>query len=189
GLDQVKATVDAQRLDLATLAGDALPPALLSARVTVDAQVAGAYELRHAQVQASVASGSRWNKHPLAGTLAGRLDALPAAPSDRPGAPGTSQADPLAGYQLRDLNLDLTLGPNRLRAQGQLSQGQGALALDANLPRLDAFWPGVPGGVTLQGKLDGRLEQHRGQVNARCTPADRRADTLGRAPSRAALRV
>ena len=187
GLDQVKATVDAQRLDLATLVGDALPPALLSARVTVDAQVAGAYELRHAQVQAFVASGSRWNKHPLAGTLAGRLDALPAAPSARSGAPGASQADPLAGYQLRDLNLDLTLGPNRLRAQGQLSQGQGALALDANLPRLDAFWPGVPGGVTLQGKLDGRLEQHRGQFNARYTPADTRADTLGRAPIRAEL--
>lgn len=187
GLDQVKATVDAQRLDLATLAGDALPAARLSASVAVDAQVAGAYELRHAQVQASVAPGSRWNQHPLAGTLAGRVDALPAPPAAKPGAPGEVRADPLAGYQLRDLNLDLTLGPNRLRAQGQLTQGQGALALDANLPRLDAFWPGVPGGVTLQGKLDGRLEQHRGQFNARYTPADTRADTLGRAPIRAEL--
>src|SRR5690606_29497491 len=173
------ATLDAERLDLGRLVGDAIPPALLSARMAVDAQVAGAYELRQAYVQADIAQGSRWNRQPLSGTLAGRLDAVQAPAQPRaPDGAATPIADPLAGYQLRDLRLDLTLGPNRVRAQGQLSQGDGALILDANTPRLDAFWPGLPGGATLRGKLEGRLEQHRGEFNARYTPADARADTL-----------
>jgi len=188
GVDRVVATLDAQKLDLGRLAGDAIPPAVLSARMAVDAQVAGAYELRQAYVQADIAKGSRWNRQALAGTLAGRLDALPPAPA-RPQAADAAApaADPLAGYQLRDLQLDLTLGPNRVRAQGQLSQGDGALTLDANTPRLDAFWPGLPGGATLRGRLEGRLDQHRGQFSARYTPADARADTLGRAPMQAEI--
>jgi len=187
-VDRVVATLDAERLDLGRLVGDAIPPALLSARMAVDAQVAGAYELRQAYVQADIVQGSRWNRQPLSGTLAGRLDAVQAPAQPRaPDGAATPIADPLAGYQLRDLRLDLTLGPNRVRAQGQLSQGDGALILDANTPRLDAFWPGLPGGATLRGKLEGRLEQHRGEFNARYTPADARADTLGRAPMQAEI--
>ena len=182
-VDRVVATLDAERLDLGRLLGDIIPPAVLSARMAVDAQVAGAYDLRQAYVQATIAKGSRWNKQALAADLTGRVDALPAAPATAAAGP----ADPLAGFQLRDLRLDVTLGPNRVRAQGELSQGDGALTLDANTPRLDAFWPGLPGGAALKGKLDGRLEQHRGQFTARYTPADSRADTLGRAPMRAEL--
>jgi len=185
GVDRVVATLDADRLDLGQLLGDIVPPALLSARMAVDAQVADAYDLRQAYVQADIAKGSRWNKQALAGTLKGRVDALP--PPASGSATAAAPADPLAGFQLRDLQLDLALGPNRVRAQGELSQGDGALTLDADTPRLDAFWPGLPGGAALKGKLEGRLEQHRGQFTARYTPADARADTLGRAPMRAEI--
>ncbi|GAB3327477.1 translocation/assembly module TamB domain-containing protein [Bordetella tumulicola] len=206
GIDRLVATLDADRLDLGNLVGDVIPPALLTARMAVDAQVADVVDVRHASIQATIAKGSRWNKHALAGTLSGRIDALPApaastptptsepaAPTVTPSAPSSSTAsatradDPLAGFQLRDLLLDVTLGPNRVRAQGELSQGEGALTLDANTPRLDAFWPDLPGGASLKGKLDGRLAQHRGQLTARYTPGNARADTLGRAPMQAEL--
>ncbi|HYG42061.1 MAG TPA: translocation/assembly module TamB domain-containing protein, partial [Bordetella sp.] len=187
GVDRVVATLDAERLNLEHLLGDTIPPALLSARMAVDAQVAGAYDLRQADVQATIASGSRWNRQALSGTLNGRLAALPAAPPQTQPSGAAGSPDPLAGFELRDLLLDLRLGPNRVRAQGQLSQGDGVLTLDANTPRLDAFWPDLPGGATLQGRLDGRLERHRGQFQARYTPADTRADTLGRAPMRAEI--
>lgn len=203
GMDRLVATLDADRLDLGNLVGDVIPPALLTARMAVDAQVADVVDVRHASIQATIAKGSRWNKHALAGTLSGRIDALPAstptptsepaAPTVTPSAPSSSTAsatradDPLAGFQLRDLLLDVTLGPNRVRAQGELSQGEGALTLDANTPRLDAFWPDLPGGASLKGKLDGRLAQHRGQLTARYTPGNARADMLGRAPMQAEL--
>lgn len=216
GMDRIVATLDADRLDLGNLVGDVIPPALLTARMAVDAQVADVVDVRHASVQATIAKGSRWNKHALAGTLSGRIDALPAptsaaastttpppastaepaasaapastvAASSSSTVPAARADDPLAGFQLRDLLLDVTLGPNRVRAQGELSQGDGALTLDANTPRLDAFWPDLPGGASLKGKLDGRLAQHRGQLTARYTPGNTRADTLGRAPMQAEL--
>ncbi|MCD0505603.1 hypothetical protein LPZ50_21610, partial [Bordetella petrii] len=188
GVDRVVATLDAERLDLGRLLGDAIPPALLSARMAVDAQVAGTAELRQAYVQATIAEGSRWNRQALSGTLKGRVDALPAAAGQAPAASvAAGPADPLAGFELQDLQLDVRLGRNRVRAQGELSQGNADLTLDADTPRLDAFWPGLPGGAAVKGTLRGRLEQHQGRITARYTPADSRADTLGKAPMRAEL--
>ena len=43
--------------------------------------------------------------------------------------------------------MDLTLGRNRIRAQGDVGAADGALTLDAQAPQLDAFWPGLPGGA------------------------------------------
>src|SRR5690606_11890124 len=89
---------------------------------------------------------------------------------------------------LHDLQLDLALGRNRVRAQGGFSQGDANRAVDADAPALDAFGPGLPGGAALKGELRGRMEQHQGNLTARYTPEDARADTLGRAPMRAEIR-
>lgn len=192
GVDRVKATLDAERLNIGEFIGDAIPPAMLTARMDVDAQVAHVFDLRQASVQATIAKESRWNKQALAGTLSGRIEVpaaqvVPPADAASASAPAESSphADPLAGVQLRDLVLDLTVGPNRVKAQGELSQGNAALTLDANTPRLDAFWPDLPGGASLKAALSGTLAQHQGQLTARYTPADSRADTLGRAPMQA----
>lgn len=187
GVDRVVATLDANRFNIGDLLGDVIPPALLSATMAVDAQVENVHDLKQAFVQATIAKGSRWNNQALAGSLTGRVDALPAVASRgaSDGSASTPASDPLAGFQLRDLLLDVTLGPNRVRAQGELSQGEGNLTLDANTPRLDAFWPGLPGGATVKGRLAGRLDRHHGELSARYTPKDSRADTLGRAPMRA----
>jgi len=197
GVDRVVATLDANRFNIGDLLGDVIPPALLSATMAIDAQVEDVYDLKQAFVQATIAQGSRWNNQALAGSLTGRVDALPAVASQGASTSAASDstasddnasapvADLLAGFQLRDLLLDVTLGPNRVRAQGELSQGAGSLTLDANTPRLDAFWPDLPGGATLKGRLTGRLDRHQGELSARYTPNDSRADTLGRAPMQA----
>ncbi|CAM4038156.1 DUF490 domain-containing protein [Bordetella tumbae] len=202
GVDRVVATLDAERLNVGDFVGDVIPPALLSARMAVDAQVENVYDLKHAYVQATISKDSRWNKQVLAGSLTGRIDALPVAESEATsgstststststpvsGTPAAHSDDPLAGFELRDLLLDLIVGPNRVKAQGGLSRGEGTLTLDANTPRLDAFWPDLPGGASLKAKLAGRLDQHQGQLSARYTPGDSRADTLGRAPMQADL--
>lgn len=191
GVDRMVATVDADRLDLGRFLGDAIPPALLSARMAVDARVTGALDLQQAYVEATLAKGSRWNKQSLSGTLKGRLEAAPAsgaAPAPAAAAPANASTDPLAGYALHDLQLDLAVGRNRVRAQGGFSQGDANLTVDADAPALDAFWPGLPGGAALKGELRGRMEQHQGNLTARYTPEDARADTLGRAPMRAEIR-
>ncbi|MVW78002.1 translocation/assembly module TamB domain-containing protein [Bordetella sp. 02P26C-1] len=199
GVDRLVATLDARRLNLGALAGDALPPGLLSARMALEAQLVDVFTLRQADVQLQIDKDSRWNRQPLFGTLKGRVDvpatgaqaaASATSPSITPGSTPAVKAptpsdDPLAGFKLHDLVLDLTLGPNRVKAQGELIEGAGALTLDAQAPRLDAFWPDLPGGATLKGKLAGRLDQHKGELSARYTPADSRADTLGRAPMQA----
>ena len=209
GMDRVVATLDADHFNLGDWVGDVIPPAQLSAMMAVDAQVENLYDVRRAYVQATIDKGSRWNNQALAGGLSGRLEALPGAtpaatsaviPADvtpatgkgassaaaAQGEPATSAVaavdDPLAGFQLRDLVLDLTVGPNRVTAQGELSQGVGALALDAKTPKLDAFWPGVPGGASVQAKLAGQVARHQGEIVARYTPENARADTLGQAP-------
>ena len=214
GMDRVVATLDAERLNIGDFVGDVIPPALLSARMAIDAQLENVYDLKHAYVQATISKDSRWNKQVLAGSLTGRIDALQGVVSEATsgststsGSSSTSTSasaptsastpvpqtsasqsdDPLAGFELRDLLLDLTVGPNRVKAQGGLSRGEGTLTLDADTPRLDAFWPDLPGGASLKAKLAGRLDQHQGQLLARYTPGDSRADTLGRAPMQADL--
>lgn len=186
GLDQWVATLDAQRLNIGALLGEAIPPAVVTARVDVNAQVSNVFDLRQASVEATISKDSRWNKQVLAGTLSGRILAPHGVPaSDSPQAAATT--DPLAGFELQDLLLDLTVGPNRVKAQGAIKQGAGALTLDANTPRLDALWPDLPGGATLKAKLTGTLEKHQAELSARYTPADSRNDTLGRAPMQADL--
>lgn len=94
-----------------------------------------------------------------------------------------------AGWRIDGVDVDLRLGPNRVRAQGRMGPEDGALSLDAAAPSLAAFWPGLPGGAKLQGKVDGTVSRHRATVEAAYTPADSRAGQLGRAPAEARLAV
>lgn len=192
GIDRVAATLDAQRLNIGDLVGNGIPPALLSARMAVNAQVANVFDLKQASVQATIAEDSRWNKQVFAGSVTGRIVAPAAVIGTQPDTASAmpvagATTDPLAGFQLHDLLVDLRVGPNKVKAQGELIHGKGALTIDANTPKLSALWPDLPGGATLKAKLDGSLEQHKGELAARYTPGDSRADTLGRAPMRADL--
>ncbi|HEY9270341.1 translocation/assembly module TamB domain-containing protein, partial [Achromobacter sp.] len=100
-------------------------------------------------------------------------------------APAAPDADPLAGLRIHGLDVDLKLGRNRVQATGELDAKDGALTLDAKAPQLDAFWPGIPGGAELKGKLAGTLAAHRGELSAGYTPAKPRPGVLGEAPAKA----
>ncbi|CCN01842.1 putative exported protein [Bordetella bronchiseptica Bbr77] len=187
GRDRVVATFEAERLDLQRLAGEAIPPAMLSARGGLDAEVDDLSRLHRATLTLDVTKGSSWNRHPLAGKVAASVSAL----GDPPGAFATAApAQPHAlpgGLRVDQLDVDLQLGPNRVRAQGKLDERAGALKLDAQAPRLDAFWPGIPGAASVKAALDGALARHRGRIEAAYTPADARARVLGRARAQAQL--
>ncbi|CCN17125.1 putative exported protein [Bordetella bronchiseptica MO211] len=86
GRDRVVATFEAERLDLQRLAGEAIPPAMLSARGGLDAEVDDLSRLHRATLTLDVTKGSSWNRHPLAGKVAASVSAL----GDPPGAFATA---------------------------------------------------------------------------------------------------
>ncbi|QII83773.1 hypothetical protein G3T20_03080 [Bordetella hinzii] len=177
--DRVQARVTADRLDLKRLLGDWLPPAILSAEAEIKAGVQDLSDLRSADVRLRVAPDSRWNKQPLAGALSFELRTEDGGAALAPGMP--------AGWRLPRLDLDFTLGKNRLRAQGGVQEAQARLVLDVQAPELAAFWPELPGGVTLKGEVDGQAGRHQGKVQARYLPPRSQPKRLGSAPVEAQL--
>lgn len=198
GRDRIEGRVGAERLDLGPWLGKDIPQAVLSLSADLGAELENLSQLRLAAVDLRIQEGSRWNKQPLAGALKARVE-LPAATTPAAVAGGASTTatagtatsgagaadDPLAGLRIQGLDVDLTLGRNRIRAQGDVGAADGALTLDAQAPQLDAFWPGLPGGAELKGKLNGTAAAHRGEFSARYMPAKVRAGVLGEAPAQA----
>nr|WP_165359112.1 translocation/assembly module TamB domain-containing protein [Achromobacter agilis] len=186
GRDRVVGSLSAQRLDLAPWLGQAIPPAVLTVRADLQAEIENLSQLRHAGVELRFEDGTRWNRQPLTGALKAQVDiAAPAAgpSSEAAGAAG----DPLAGLRIHGLDLDVKLGRNRVRASGELGASDGALTLDAQAPQLDAFWPDVPGGAELKGKLTGSAAAHRGDFTASYTPAKPRPGMLGQSKAQAGI--
>ena len=264
GVERLLATLRADRFDLGGLLGPGMPGALLTARASVDAEVADMKILRRADVELNIDEGSRWNGQPLSGKASGRLaigaqaqqalaaqvsqatgtaqassgqvaaaaapttaPASPASPAGKPSRAASKPADGSAGaavstgavstgavstgavstgaasgaaekpasqspglpagWRIDGVDVDLRLGPNRVQAKGSMGAEDGNLTLDAAAPRLDAFWPDVPGGAKLQAKVDGTVARHRATLEAAYTPASSRAGQLGRAPAQARL--
>ena len=203
GRDRIVGTLGAQRLDLSPWLGDALPPAVVSANAQLNAEFENLSQLRQAAIDLRFEDGARWNRQVLAGTVKAQVDiAAPAAtnpaaspPADgaaRAGAdaatpPAAATADLLAGLRIHGLDVDLKLGPNRVRAQGEIGGADGALTLDAQAPQLDAFWPGIPGGADLKGKLGGTVAAHKGEITAGYNPAKPRPGVLGESRAQATL--
>jgi len=212
GRERIVGTISAQRLDLAPWLGESIPPAVLTVRGDVQADIENLSQLRHAAVDLRFEDGTRWNKQPLTGSLKAQVDiaaaadatagnpaaagaaatapSLPAtAPSPAAASPATTPSspttDPLAGLRIHGLDVDLKLGRNRIQASGEMDANDGALTLDAQAPQLDAFWPGIPGGAELKGKFAGTVAAHRGELSAGYTPAKARAGVLGQAPAKA----
>ncbi|WP_424243251.1 translocation/assembly module TamB domain-containing protein [Achromobacter sp.] len=199
GRERIAGTISAQRLDLSPWLGKDIPPALLTVRGDVQADIENLSQLRHAAVDLRFEEGTRWNKQPLTGALKAQVDiaaagaaavetAAAASSTDAAAAgaaPVAPDADPLAGLRIHGLEVDLKLGRNRIQAKGELDARDGALSLDAQAPQLDAFWPGIPGGAELKGKLAGTLAAHRGELAAGYTPPKPRPGVLGEAPAKA----
>lgn len=189
GRDRIAGTISAQRLDLSPWLGKDVPPAVLTVRGDVQADIENLSQLRHAAVDLRFEEGTRWNKQPLTGALKAQVDIDAATNSAEsaavPNGAASPEADPLAGLRIHGLDVDLKLGRNRVQARGELDAKDGALSLDAQAPQLDAFWPGIPGGAELKGKLAGTLAAHRGELAAGYTPPKPRPGVLGEAPAKA----
>ncbi|OZI44215.1 hypothetical protein CAL25_22595 [Bordetella genomosp. 5] len=217
GRDQLQATLRAHKLDLGSLLGDLIPPALLSADATVQAEIQDLRVLRQATVALNIAEESRWNRQPLSGRVSaewvtttraeGEAARSPAAGSPAAGSPaagspaaGTPAAGAAssaaasaampglpAGASIPKFEVDLRLGPNRVRGDGALTDAAGRLKLDVLAPRLDAFWPDLPGGAEARFAIDGTMASHKGTLDAKYTPPNTRAKVLGSAPADARL--
>jgi translocation and assembly module TamB len=181
--NRVQGKLTADRLDLGRLLGGVVPPALLSTRASFDAEFTDRYVLRKAAIDLGVDKGSLWNRTALDGTARARV--VTAADPD----PAADWPAALADIRIEDLAVDLRLGRNRVRAQGSIGPRDGAIALDAAAPELAAFWPGLGGAASLQGKLAGTPARHRVELRGAYTPADARAGTLGRARMEASVLV
>ncbi|MGE8657771.1 MAG: translocation/assembly module TamB domain-containing protein [Achromobacter sp.] len=188
GRDRIAGSVGAQRLDLSPWLGEAIPAALISANGQVTAEFENLSDLRQAAIDLRVEEGTRWNRQPLSGRIKAEVAiAAPAAPTANPPAGSAPAADPLAGLRLHGLDVDLKLGANRVRVQGEIGGAEGALALDAQAPQLDAFWPGIPGGADLKGRLVGTVAAHRGELTAGYSPPKPRPGVLGASRAEAAI--
>jgi len=210
GRDRIAGTLGARGLDLSHWLGDAIPPAVVSANAQLSAELENLSQLRQAAIDLRFEDGARWNKQPLTGTVKAQVDiaappgqsaanptaaanaaaqpaANPAAPATTPANPATPAADLLAGLRIHGLDIDLKLGANRIRAQGEVGESDGALTLDAQAPQLDAFWPGLPGGADLKGKLTGTPAAHKGEFTAGYNPPKPRPGVLGQARAQAAI--
>src|SRR5690606_12613520 len=94
--------------------------------------------------------------------------------------------DPLwKGLRLAEIDMDLTLGENRLKADGALGMSDSRINLDLLAPQLDAFWPGLPGGAELKGVMAGEISRHTADLTGRYTPEKSEANKLGKAPMNA----
>src|SRR5690606_22596218 len=113
-------------------------------------RVAGLQRLAGADVSINIAEGSRWNEQPVKGSVDARLEDPGAQTPDMPDAPPD-----LTALRLPKLDIDLTLGGNRVRTQGGFGNDDSRLSLDVQAPQLAHFWPGVPGGLTLAGDVTG----------------------------------
>lgn len=79
GRERIAGTISAQRLDLAPWLGEAIPPAVLTVRGDVQADIENLSQLRHAAVDLRFEEGTRWNKQPLTGSLKAQVDIAAAA--------------------------------------------------------------------------------------------------------------
>lgn len=178
--DQLSGKLDVRRLDVGRLVGDVIPPALLTLAANFDVSLRNQQALERAAIDLVIDPASRWNRQPVKGHVRGQVVADTAA---------DAIADPLAALRVDDLDVDVQVAENRLRAAGNLGQSASAITLDLAAPRLAALWPDVPGAATLKGKIGGTVAAHQGDLAASYTPARSRPGQLGLAPANASLRL
>ena len=207
----VVGSVTADKLNLGKLVGPAIPRALLTSTLDLDAQLRDYKDLLSATVGLNIAEGSRWNGLPASGRIKADIvnvrsqtdsgvAALPAevggqakagaAPVDRP-ASGDAVAPPSSasggmwrGLQLAGLDMNVRLGASRIEGKGGLGAPGSQLALTVAAARLADFWPGLPGGLQAQAHLAGTLARHQARLKAVYSPQPGKAQGIGKAPVR-----
>ncbi|HLU18604.1 MAG TPA: translocation/assembly module TamB domain-containing protein [Pusillimonas sp.] len=177
--DHVTGWVNANRLNFQLLAGQAVPPGMLSAKLDFDAHLLDHREPLSATVHLDIQPESRWNEQTLSGTVHGTLV------ND---APQGKRPDELAAgtlwqsLRLPELKLDLRVGQHSVKAEGSLGDPGSRIDIDANVAQLAQLWPGLPGGVVANGWLGGTLPEHELDLRANYRPDETIENRPGSAP-------
>jgi len=159
GRDRVTGRLAADKLNLGLALGPEMPAGMVTASVDFDAVLHQEYEFESAGLKLEIADGSRWNGQ----ALGGRLQAKVAAPVDQALAlsgPSPATLEDALTLRLSAFDMDLRLGKDRIAGQGALNEPGARLNLDVALSRLDALWPGLPGGLQAKMGLGGTVSSH-----------------------------
>ncbi len=173
--DRIRVQLRTQDLDVAALAAAGLPSAVLSTQAALEVLVRDRAHPEQVRLDLDIDPGSIWNDAPLSGRLS--LEARLPDFSD-----GAEAVDWMA-LQVPALDVDLQLGRNQLRLDGDWGAPDSRIGLDMQAPALATFWPGLPGGLTVQAQADGNLTQHAVSMTGRYVPPDSRDGALGQAPA------
>ncbi|HLV29877.1 MAG TPA: translocation/assembly module TamB domain-containing protein [Burkholderiaceae bacterium] len=180
--DVLAGELAAERLDAGQLAGGAIPPALLGFDSRFRLQVDAEQTIRGVDLSLQFHEGSEWNGQPLSGR-AHVAATLPVVGKPSAAAPAWLTA------ALQKLDLDLTLGKNQIHSEGGIGAPDSHLKLDVKAPTLADFWPGIPGGLSLQGAVDGGVARHAVDLQGRYVPENASRDQIGTAPISVALKA
>ncbi|MCC2594774.1 translocation/assembly module TamB domain-containing protein [Pusillimonas sp. MFBS29] len=198
--DRLTGTVSTDKLNVGQLVGDVIPDLLLTMAADFDVELLDHTDFQQGRVDLDIREGSRWNKQALAGHLksqivnSGQSARTPVAEVEDPAAQAKAGIEPVPdvaqdplwkGLRLAEVDMDLRLGKNRLKADGALGMTDSRINLDLSAPDLDAFWPDLPGGAELKGVVAGELARHEANLRGQYTPEQSREGGLGKAPMRA----
>ena len=182
GTDRLTGNLQLHDLDLKSLSGGSLPPSLLNSRIAFAADtLPRKREISDVNIDATFDQGSMWNDKPLTGTLKSQVHLAGVFDKQKQEEQADISIPPnLDKLQVRDTDIDLTLGNNRILTHGGFGEDASQLYLDVNAPALDSFWPDLPGSALVNAVVDGRVVNHHAQVYGMYAKEPSRA--LGKAP-------
>jgi translocation and assembly module TamB len=162
-----------QRLNLGMVLPEALPQASLTAALSFDVQLRETSTLESAAMKLAIDPSSSWNGQPLEGYV--NFQVLNTST--------VNVALPSPEFlEIKNLDTDLRLGTNQLRARGGLGFQQSKIDLALDAPRLADFWPDLEGAAELKADLDGSLDEHQLSVQGRYDAGSPGGEALGEAP-------
>lgn len=188
--DRLVGKLNTENLNVGQLVGEIIPAAVLSVAADFDLHLLNRSVVESADLSLVFGKGSSWNKNLLSGHLKTRIqNNAPASAGKKSSVneqTATGAKAPIVPALLKNLalaaiDMDLTLGPDHLKAAGALGATDSKLTLDLKSPKLSAFWPALAGGASLKGDLAGTLAQHKTDLIAQYTPEHAVAGKVGEA--------
>ncbi len=179
GLQPVELAWSARHLRLTPWLPQGLGTTTLNLRGALQARLTPTQQLQDLGLTLTFDGPNRWNGQPLSGAV--RLARLARVGGPLFDVQADTPLDPF-GLVLGGLDVALDLGPDRVRAKGDVSAAASQLSLQAHLPALAALWPGLPGGAELDLDSAGSLARHEGKLKARYVPDKPQDEVPGQAP-------
>ena len=141
----------------------AVPPGMINGDVHFNVILSEDNQPRQAFITGEFADDSRWNNQ----ALQGNIDL------------GLYYQDP-HNFRVNKADIDLRLGQSHINSKGAFGELDDSLVLAVKAPRLNDLWPGLPGSVNLDLKLDGTIADNVLVTKGRFSQGDFKA--IGKAP-------